>query len=106
MRVFDFGHTELGDPFIVMEVLDGITLGDLIRQRGRPGCGGGRARLVLPIVDALCHVHARGVVHRDLKPDNILLSRNDADTSPKLLDFGVAKLVDEELPRLRTRRER
>jgi serine/threonine protein kinase len=93
VRVFDFGHTELGDPFMVMEVLDGITLGDMIRQRGHLGSVEA-VQAVLPIVDALCHVHARGVVHRDIKPDNILLSRDDADTSPKLLDFGVAKLID------------
>jgi serine/threonine-protein kinase len=98
VRVFDFGHTELGDPFIVMELLDGITLGDLIRERG--GIDPAEAvKLILPIVDALCHVHAHGVVHRDVKPDNILLSRDDVDTSPKLLDFGVAKLMDrDELP--------
>jgi serine/threonine-protein kinase len=93
VRVFDFGHTQLGEPFIVMEVLDGITLGDFVRRRGRLDPIEA-VQLVLPIVDALCHVHARGVVHRDLKPDNILLDQQDADTTPKLLDFGVAKLLD------------
>jgi serine/threonine-protein kinase len=95
VRVFDLGYTEFGDPFIVMEVLDGVTLGDLIRERGRLGAVEA-VQIALPIIAALSHVHGEGVVHRDLKPDNILLSRGSAGTTPKLLDFGIAKLVDQE----------
>jgi serine/threonine protein kinase len=93
VRVLDFGRTDFGDPFIVMELLDGMTLGELIEQRGRLDAIDA-VQLMLPIVDALCHVHERGVVHRDLKPDNILLNRDERALHPKLLDFGVAKLMD------------
>jgi serine/threonine-protein kinase len=93
VRVLDFGKTELGDPYIVMELLDGITLGDLIEQRGKLAPVEA-VQMILPIVDALCHAHDKGVVHRDLKPDNILLHREERATRPKLLDFGVAKQMD------------
>jgi serine/threonine protein kinase len=92
VRAFDFGQTDLGDPFIVMEVLDGISFGDLLEQRGRLGATEA-IQLVLPVIGALCHAHENGVVHRDLKPHNIFLDRVGTHTAPKLLDFGIAKLM-------------
>jgi serine/threonine protein kinase len=90
VRVFDVAETELGDPFIVMELLHGSTLAKLLK-RGRFAAV--RAvQVVLPVVDALSSMHARGVVHRDLKPDNLLVSFEDERVQPKILDFGIAKL--------------
>src|SRR5450432_133926 len=92
VRVYDVGETELGDPFIVMELLHGETLAQLLAQ-GRLSAV--RAvQLILPIVDALAVAHARGIVHRDLKPDNLLIALEDQRTQPKILDFGIAKLTD------------
>src|SRR4051812_47805594 len=72
VRVFDVAETDLGEPFIVMELLQGSTLAQLLKQ-GRLTVV--RAvQLILPIVDALSTMHVRGVVHRDLKPDNLLVS--------------------------------
>jgi serine/threonine-protein kinase len=92
VRVFDVGESELGDPYIVMELLHGETLAKLI-TRGRLSAA--RAvQLALPIVDALSLAHRSGIVHRDLKPDNIMLSVEQQRIQPKILDFGIAKLTD------------
>jgi serine/threonine protein kinase len=98
VRVFDFDQTESGDPFIVMEVLDGISLGEMLRQRGHLGAIEA-VQVVLPVTGALCHAHENGVVHRDLKPDNIFLERSGMHLGIKLLDFGIAKLTSNDFHR-------
>ena len=91
VRVFDVGDSELGDPYIVMELLHGRTLGGLLTTERRLSAV--RAvQLLLPVADALLTAHAKGIVHRDLKPDNIFLSEEGEQLQPKLLDFGIAKL--------------
>jgi serine/threonine protein kinase len=95
VRVFDVGETELGDPFIVMELLEGRSLGALLVASGR--IEPRRAvQLLLPIVDALSVAHSKGIVHRDLKPDNVFLSLDANGEQPKLLDFGIVKLEHDE----------
>ena len=98
VSVFDFGYAIDRRAYIVMEFLDGETLGERRRRLGR-----------LPVPEALtiCRqvagalgaAHARGIVHRDLKPDNIMLVR-DPDVlggqRAKVLDFGIAKLAERE----------
>ena len=92
VRVFDVGQSEAGDPFIVMELLQGESLATLLDQ-GR--MSGARAvQILLPIIDALGMAHARGIVHRDLKPDNVMIAVEDQRVQPKILDFGIAKLTD------------
>jgi serine/threonine-protein kinase len=94
VRVFDIGDSELGDPYIVMELLNGQTLGSLLATESRlPSVRA--VQLLLPVADALVAAHAKGIVHRDLKPDNIFISREGEELRPKLLDFGIAKLSDE-----------
>ncbi|HOU92398.1 MAG TPA: serine/threonine-protein kinase [Polyangiaceae bacterium] len=92
LRVFDFGKTDAGDPFIVMELLHGEDLAAALDRRG--SLNERRAvQILLPILHALVSAHAKGIVHRDLKPDNIFLAETDAGRiQPKLVDFGVAKL--------------
>ncbi|MEO6600067.1 MAG: serine/threonine-protein kinase [Polyangiaceae bacterium] len=92
VRVFDVGESELGDPFIVMEMLQGETLAHML-SRGRLS-GAHAVQLLLPIVDALGTAHSRGIVHRDLKPDNVMITLEDQHIQPKILDFGIAKLTD------------
>ncbi|HEY0469138.1 MAG TPA: serine/threonine-protein kinase, partial [Polyangiaceae bacterium] len=94
VRVFDVADTELGDPYIVMELLNGETLGSLLATETRLSAVRG-VQLLLPVADALMAAHAKGIVHRDLKPDNIFISREGEELRPKLLDFGIAKLADE-----------
>ncbi len=91
VRIFDFGETELGDPFIVMEVLTGESLRDVLEQRGRLTAANA-VRTLLPIASALTEAHASGIVHRDLKPENIMLVPDKSGGAiPKLVDFGIAK---------------
>ena len=88
--VFAFGQTPDGRSFLVMELLEGETLRDRI-ARGPIGLAE-MCAIVQPLVRALGAAHAKGVVHRDLKPDNVFLVGGDR-ASVKLLDFGIAKLV-------------
>ncbi len=91
VRVFDVGQTALGDPFIVMELLDGETLAAFI-DREQKLTAIHAVQLLLPIADALSAAHAKGLVHRDVKPDNVLLVVSDEGiVQPKLLDFGIVK---------------
>lgn len=100
IQIFDFGLTELKDPFIAMELLHGESLGGVIRRRGKISAV--RAvQTLLPIADALLSAHERGIVHRDLKPDNVFLARGAGGVmEPKVLDFGIAKLDQKLAPTL------
>lgn len=93
VRIFDFGRTADGLPYLTMELLHGVSLGTHLEQVSKlsPELA---VRLMLPIADALSAVHALGVVHRDVKPDNILLSISAGQMQPKLLDFGIARVAD------------
>ena len=92
VRVFDVDRTLDGDPFVVMELLEGQTLRDLLEQRGRIEAREA-VQLLLPIADALAAAHAQDLVHRDVKPENIFLCRSeDGGLRPKLLDFGAVRL--------------
>ena len=100
VRVFDFGQTERDEPFIVMELLSGETLADRL-ARERRLASTSAVQLLLPIADALITAHQQGVIHRDLKPDNVFLSEADGKLRPKVVDFGVAKFeLDEGKQRL------
>ena len=100
IRVFDFGMTERGDPFIAMELLHGESLADLLQRRGKVGAVRA-AQTLLPIIDALAAAHTTGIVHRDLKPDNIFISREAGGRlQPKVLDFGIVKVERDVSPHL------
>jgi serine/threonine protein kinase len=92
VQVIDFDHTPAGQPFLVMEYLDG---GDLAQLMGTVGAMPFPRvlKIVEQIVSALSAVHRRGIVHRDLKPQNVLLVRDEdfATDRVKLVDFGLSK---------------
>jgi len=95
VRVFDFGTTDNDEPFIVMELLEGETLGQRLTRLGSIDPAE-LCQMLLPIIDALHSAHGHGVIHRDLKPDNVFISKTDGGgVQPKLLDFGIAKLRGE-----------
>ncbi len=96
VRVFDFGWTSRADPFLVMELVQGESLGTVLRRELRlPAIQA--VQLLLPLADGLRSAHDKGIVHRDVKPDNILIARDEfGRQQPKLLDFGIAK-VDQTL---------
>jgi serine/threonine-protein kinase len=90
--VQDFGQTPDGESFIVMELLEGESLGARMKREGAFSVP--RAtHVAMQIADGLAAAHARGIIHRDLKPDNIMLiSRGGDQDYVKILDFGLAKL--------------
>ena len=89
VQVFDAGTDTSGRPWVVMEFVEGQTLADAIRRRPLPVQRVGE--IGAAVADALAHVHARGMVHRDVKPANVLLGK---DGAVKLTDFGIARLID------------
>lgn len=94
VRVFDLGETAQGDPFLVMELLLGESLADLIDTHG-PMREPRAVALMLPLAAALQAAHEKGIVHRDIKPDNVFLvplDRDEGTRLPKLVDFGLARL--------------
>ena len=88
VQFIDGGQTPEGQAFIVMELIDGVRVTNYCRERTLPLDD--RLRLIEQICGAVQYAHQHGVVHRDLKPGNILVS---ADGAVKVLDFGVAKLI-------------
>jgi serine/threonine protein kinase len=88
VHVIDAGHTSNGRPYLVMEYVDGVPIDTYVANLAFRE----RLTLFLRICDAVAHAHQHLVIHRDLKPTNILVN---AAGQPKLLDFGIAKLVDE-----------
>jgi serine/threonine-protein kinase len=99
VRVYEFGETQWGDPFIAMEFLHGESLNTILTRKGRlpPATA---VQTLLPVVSALSEAHSKGVVHRDLKPENIFLVTGEhGSLTPKVVDFGIAKLMHSELDR-------
>lgn len=94
--VYDFGTTDGGQPYMVMDYVDGCSLSYLIKDRGRIETGEA-LEIFLQIAGGLAHAHQKGVLHRDLKPSNVMLAREEGKTfTAKVLDFGIAKIVDDQ----------
>src|SRR5437764_7818356 len=91
VSVTDFGEDENGVVFLVMEYLDGRTLKEIVRSEG-PLALDRIVEIVRQVAGALDAAHQQGVIHRDLKSDNIMLSRTDGGEWAKVLDFGMAKI--------------
>ncbi|HKI04694.1 MAG TPA: serine/threonine-protein kinase, partial [Thermoanaerobaculia bacterium] len=92
-RLFDGGTAADGRPYFVMELIDGRPIDEHCDAAGLPVRA--RLELFLEVLDAVREAHRNLVVHRDLKPSNVLVT---AEGRPKLLDFGVAKILDPDLP--------
>src|SRR5262249_38869557 len=90
--IFAFGQLPDGRQFYIMELIDGVSLDRYLRSRGRMS-----PQEAIPILRsvgrALDAAHGAGIAHRDLKPENIVVCNDDGKPFPKLLDFGIAKLM-------------
>jgi len=95
--VTDFGKTEEGKLYLVMEFLEGRDLGSVILSDGSVGLE--RAKSIMSqICKGLGAAHGMGIIHRDMKPDNVLLTKySDKTDFVKLIDFGIAKMADERM---------
>ena len=94
-QVYDAGMTEAGRPFFVMEYVEGLPITEhcdchklTIEER---------LHLFLQVCYAVYHAHQKGIIHRDIKPSNILVTTQEDQTVPKMIDFGVAKAVSQPL---------
>jgi serine/threonine protein kinase len=92
VRSLDFGRSALG-PYLVMEFVDGMSLGERIEQQGRLQ-EAEAVRLITQIAEALQYAHGEGIIHRDIKPDNILLDKHG---QAMLTDLGLVKQVDDDM---------
>lgn len=89
-RLLDAGLNEFGQPYLVMEWVDGVTLGEWLRET-QPSLDR-KLELWLELAGAVAYAHRNLIIHRDIKPSNVLVGR---DGSSKLVDFGIAKLIGE-----------
>jgi serine/threonine protein kinase len=94
-KVFDAGTTERGRPYFVMELVKGVPITsycDALELSPRE-----RLELFIPVCEAIQHAHRKEIIHRDIKPSNVLVERFDAKAVPRVIDFGVAKAVNQGL---------
>lgn len=91
-RLFDAGQTLSGQPYFVMEFVDGVPLHRYCRERGLDLWA--RLELFCKVCEGVRHAHGKGIVHRDLKPANVLVSDEGGVAIPKVLDFGLAKALE------------
>ena len=94
-RVLDAGVTKSGLPFFVMELVCGVPITQFcddhhltLRQR---------LELFVPVCQAIQHAHQKGIIHRDIKPSNVLVTINEGQPVPKVIDFGVAKAISQSI---------
>jgi non-specific serine/threonine protein kinase/serine/threonine-protein kinase len=92
-RVLDAGTSQLGRPYFVMEYVDGVPITQYCdahtlstRQR---------LQLFIPVCQALQHAHKKGIIHRDVKPSNVLVTEVEGKPVPKVIDFGIARAVEQ-----------
>lgn len=94
-KVFDAGATETGRPYFVMELVRGISITSFCDQE-RLGATA-RLELLITVCQAVQHAHQKGIIHRDIKPTNILVSLDEGQAIPKVIDFGIAKATQQPL---------
>ncbi len=94
-KVLDAGVTEVGKPYFAMELVRGISITDYCDQNKSNTQQ--RLELFMPVCNAVHHAHQKGIIHRDLKPSNILVTMRDNKPVPMIIDFGIAKAIDQRL---------
>jgi len=101
VHVLDFGIDSTNRPYLVMEFLPGRDLKSIIQSEGK--LNPARAiRIIIQLCDALAHAHEKGILHRDIKPSNTIVQTIEGVERAKIVDFGLAKVVDERTQSLTT----
>jgi len=93
-KVFDAGTTESGSPYFVMELVKGIPITEYC-DKNRLSVAE-RLELMVSVCRAVQHAHQKGIIHRDLKPSNVLVTLHDGKPIPKVIDFGLAKALEQQ----------
>jgi serine/threonine protein kinase len=94
-KVHDAGTTESGRPYFVMELVHGVPITDYCDANKLTPRE--RLELFIPVCNAIQHAHQKGIIHRDIKPSNVLVTLYDDKPVPKVIDFGVAKAIEQRL---------
>jgi tetratricopeptide (TPR) repeat protein len=94
-RVLDAGATAGGRPYFVMELVKGVTITKFCDDNHLTPRE--RLELFVPVCQAIQHAHQKGIIHRDIKPSNVLVTLYDGKPVPKVIDFGVAKAIEQKL---------
>jgi serine/threonine protein kinase len=94
-RVLDVGTTDSGRPYFVMELVHGVPITQFCDDNKLTPRE--RLELFVPVCQAIQHAHQKGIIHRDVKPSNVLVTMYDDRPVPKVIDFGVAKAVEQRL---------
>jgi serine/threonine protein kinase len=94
-QVFDGGSTDVGRPYFVMELVRGVSITDYC-DTNRLGTRE-RLELFVQVCNAVQHAHQKGIIHRDIKPSNVMVTLHDGRPVPKVIDFGIAKAVNQRL---------
>ncbi len=94
-RIYDGGVTPAGQPYFVMELVRGTSITTYCDQHRLDVTA--RLQLFVAVCQAVQHAHLKGIIHRDLKPGNVLIAEVDGRPTPKVINFGVAKAIDQKL---------
>ena len=90
-RVLDGGETERGMPYFVMELVRGRSI--TVYAKNKQLSIRDRIELFIPVCQAVNHAHQKGIIHRDLKPSNVMIMEDGEMPVPKVIDFGIAKVL-------------
>ncbi|MFC1603476.1 protein kinase [Planctomycetota bacterium] len=94
-KVLDAGATETGRPYFVMELVTGVSITEYCDKNNLSTKE--RLALFIQVCNAVQHAHQKGIIHRDIKPTNVMVTRHEAQPIPKVIDFGIAKAINQKL---------
>jgi len=94
-KVLDAGATDTGRPYFVMELVQGVSITKYCDKNNL--CTKERLELFIKVCNAVQHAHQKGIIHRDIKPTNVMVTMHDGESVPKVIDFGIAKATNQKL---------
>jgi serine/threonine protein kinase/dipeptidyl aminopeptidase/acylaminoacyl peptidase len=94
-KVLDAGATETGRPYFVMELVTGVSITEYCDKNNLSTKE--RLALFIQVCNAVQHAHQKGIIHRDIKPTNVMVAHHDSKPVPKVIDFGIAKAINQKL---------